>query len=164
LIFKLVLENSIAGVQLRKTWNKLLQPILKRFISAFDGDIDEDFLAHIVSNSPYGSGSRCISGWITAFCLFDARGESTEQCDETFWMKRYILDGMLYPDIDSGDIPPGSAEVDVKIVGRGIQEYHCFLFAGNMEVVSGSEENGDTVQNVPMWCCCLKKEKKNMGH
>jgi hypothetical protein len=73
---------------------------------------------------------------------------------------------MLYPDIDSGAIPPGSAEVDVKIVGCGMQEYHCVLFAGNMgmKVVSGSEENGDTVQNVPMWCCGLKKEKKNVDH
>ena len=148
-----------------KTWNTLLQPILKRFISAFDGDIDEDFWAHIVSSSSYGSGSRCISGWITAFCLFNKRGEFTEQC-EKFGMKRYILEGMLYPDIDSHDIPPGSAEVDVKIIGSDTQEYHSVLYAGNMgmKVVSGSEENGDRVQNVPMWCCCLKKEKKNVGH
>jgi len=73
--------------------------------------------------------------------------------------KPYLLDGVTYPIIDVLDIPPGSSEVDITIIDTSNKRWPSVLIAGNMgtKVTLGSGESGDTVQNVPMWCCCSRK-------
>lgn len=59
-------------------WYTLLEPVLVRFVLAFDAPEAEENLdfwqrvAHIDNN---GSGPDYLSGWITAFCAFNADGK-----------------------------------------------------------------------------------------
>ncbi|KAH9899272.1 hypothetical protein C8Q73DRAFT_639425 [Cubamyces lactineus] len=55
-------------------WADMLRPILNRFIIAFDGQIDTAFWQHIVYRQEVTSGEDNISGWITAFCVWDHEG------------------------------------------------------------------------------------------
>jgi hypothetical protein len=144
-------------------WHRMLKPILKKFISAFDGEVDDDFWGHVVTNGHLGSGTNTLGGWITAFCAFSVRGRFIENFKEDIrgWSGAgtpYVLDGVTYPIIDDLDIPSGSAAVDVTIIDTFNKEWPSILIAGNMgmKVIAESVE-GDVVQNVPMWCCCLKK-------
>ncbi|KAI0325323.1 hypothetical protein GY45DRAFT_1261031 [Cubamyces sp. BRFM 1775] len=55
-------------------WANMLRPILQRFVSAFDGQTDTAFWQHIVYRQEVMSGEDNISGWITAFCVWDHEG------------------------------------------------------------------------------------------
>ena len=104
-----------------REWHKMLRPILKKFVAAFDGQTDRDFWGHVVSARHYGSGSTTIGGWITAFCAFSERGDFRRGKDhfpDDGWgkMEIYKLEGVPYPTIESSEIPSGHADVNVKII------------------------------------------------
>jgi hypothetical protein len=59
-------------------WYKLLEPVLTRFVRAFDApDSAEnlDFWQKVADYRGGGSGPRYLSGWITAFCAFGSEGQ-----------------------------------------------------------------------------------------
>ncbi|KAF4614650.1 hypothetical protein D9613_003406 [Agrocybe pediades] len=59
-------------------WYHLLHPIIVRFVRAFDAPDSEenlDFWQKVAHYSGGGSGPRYLSGWITAFCVFDDEGK-----------------------------------------------------------------------------------------
>jgi hypothetical protein len=144
-----------------RAWKRLLMPVISKFIAAFDGEVDSDFWSHIVHQKSFGSGSKAIGGWITAFSVFtkngvwkgDGHAAARWEADRT----RYVLNEVTYPIIDAADIAPGMASVDIKIIdGIGV-EWPAMLIAGNMGMrVVG--ESSDTLQSFPMWCCYLKAE------
>jgi hypothetical protein len=58
-------------------WYHLLSPVIVQFIKAFDAPHDAknlDFWRRVVHYESEGSGSTYLGGWITAFCVFDAKG------------------------------------------------------------------------------------------
>lgn len=147
-----------------RAWAKMLKPILRKFIAAFDGEVDLDFWGHIVSEHHYGSGSSELGGWITAFSAISEKGLFTAGQDvlpNEMWgnpRKPYKLDGVPYPVISFSELAPGHAEVDLKIIDAGGVEYATALTAGNMGM---KIENNDTsLRNVPIWACYLKDEEK----
>ena len=147
-----------------RTWHRMLKPVIAKFIAAFDGELDVDFWGHIAHPQFGGSGTHTLGGWITAFCPFTEKGEfngNAHVAGITLQRPRYELEGVTYPVIDKADIPAGSAEVDIKIIDSAGVTFESVLIAGNMGMrVTG---DGDTVQNVPMWCCCLKAEEVMEG-
>ena len=152
-----------------RKWQSMLKPIIKKFIAAFDGEVDTDFWEHVVSNERIGSGSTAVAGWITAFCAFNLHGRFIDEFGYHAGGRRsrefnpYVLDGVSYPMINKAEIPCGTADVDVHLLDEdGRLVYETVLFAGNMgmRVTPGEGGKGDTVQNVPMWCCCLKDQEK----
>lgn len=59
-------------------WYYLLHPIISMFISAYDdpsAQTNIDFWQKVAHQSGGGSGPRFLSGWITAFCVFDEQGK-----------------------------------------------------------------------------------------
>ena len=143
-----------------KDWKRLLLPIITRFIKAYEGEIDTDFWSHIIHSQSYGSGSASIYGWITAFTIFTEQGSYMGDSNERglFYSQHpYVLDEVKYPQIKLNDVAVGSAEVDVLIVDGAGVEWKTMLIMGNMGMKVTRE---DTVQNVPMWACCLKKGEK----
>jgi hypothetical protein len=59
-------------------WFTMLEPVLTRFVRAFDApDSAEnlDFWQRVMHYSGGGSGPTWLSGWITAFCVFDKDGK-----------------------------------------------------------------------------------------
>lgn len=55
-------------------WYTMLKPILHQFIQAKKGEPDISFWQRICSNHDGGSGPTYLSGWITAFCVFNEDG------------------------------------------------------------------------------------------
>jgi hypothetical protein len=60
-------------------WRDLLKPVIARFVRAFepgyaDSKENLDFWQHVGSRQWGGSFPGWISGWITAFCVFDDHG------------------------------------------------------------------------------------------
>lgn len=145
-----------------RAWKRLLHPIIAKFVAAFDGEVDADFWGHIAHPNFFGSGSHTLGGWITAFCVFTEKGKFNGDALVNSWDNPdlgYVLDGVTYPIIGRGEIPSGSAEVDALIIDQYRRKWKSLLIAGNMglNVVQDLGQEGDTVQNLPMWCCCLKK-------
>jgi hypothetical protein len=59
-------------------WYNMLVPVISRFVKGFDdpsGDENTDFWSRVANYEHEGSGSKYISGWITAFCVFDRQGK-----------------------------------------------------------------------------------------
>lgn len=97
-------------------WYRLLRPILLRFIKAFDRpDSKEnlDFWSQVAHYESFGSGTTWLSGWITAFMVFDEKGLWTP--DKSDQDSELTIDGVSYPLLDSDEIPAGYAQVDVTL-------------------------------------------------
>ena len=65
------------GVQ-TTAWYHLLVPVISRFVKAFDdphGTENIDFWQRVAHFDGGGSGPTYLSGWITAFCVFNAEGK-----------------------------------------------------------------------------------------
>lgn len=58
-----------------KMWAAMLRPILRRFISAFDGEPDQAFWDNVVYRDDSVCGIDYLTGWITAFSVWTASGK-----------------------------------------------------------------------------------------
>ncbi|KAH7917922.1 hypothetical protein BV22DRAFT_1135007 [Leucogyrophana mollusca] len=169
-------------------WYHLLRPLILRFVRAFDdpdGPENLDFWGRVAHYKSAGSGPTWLSGWITAFCVFDAKGqwkgphinesvpeEASSAADQDVRLgespfappRSTILDGVSYPVIDTDDIPSGYAEVDVKLDDNGT-EFDTVLVAGSVGTMicsSGKTSVSptgvrDTVKPLPGWWMFVKK-------
>ena len=153
------------GEEPRK-WARLLRPIFHRFVSAFDGDHDVDFWNKVSVHYSLGSGTRFLSGWITAFCVWDSEGQwqgepSTEpvvRFGSTHFHPRREIDNVLYPSIDTQNIPMGFCQVDVK-VNDDYGSTECTMMAGHMATLVDGR-NRDTVKPLPSWFIFVKPGEK----
>lgn len=154
-------------------WAKLLQPILRRFVQAFDGEPDVDFWGRICHRHSGGSGPTYLSGWITTFCVWSSEGKwqgpplssfgspqrmgpSRKYSEKT----QLILDGVQYPVIDAdADVTVGFCEVDVKLNDNG-EIFDCLMVSGH--VGYQVEGNADTVRPFPAWFMFTKGEPKEV--
>jgi hypothetical protein len=155
-------------------WAKLLRPILRRFIGAFDGEPDIDFWGRVCFHQRGGSGPDRLSGWITTFCVWTCEGKwqgpplnlysSAVSEDSTVlpWPYGYdprqklILDGVLYPAIDRQDVPVGFCEVDVKLIDNG-KTFSCMMVSGH--VARKIEGDAETLRPFPAWFMFMKDGK-----
>ena len=55
-------------------WARMLRPIVRRFVGAFDGAPDVDFWERVADMDGY-CGRDLWSGWITAFCVWSPEGK-----------------------------------------------------------------------------------------
>jgi hypothetical protein len=156
-----------------RIWGTMIEPVVSKFIAAFDGEVDVEFWGHIASPVHMGSGSPTVGGWITAFCAFNGEGKFTGPVPENFisqeynWninyeQQTYSLGGVRYPIIDQSEIPAARCEVDLKIIDfRTDLVFETVMVAGNMAMKVGSDEErgGSRVQNLPTWFVGLMKER-----
>ncbi|CAL8075300.1 unnamed protein product [Orchesella dallaii] len=154
-------------------WYELLHPIISKFVDAKEGKIDQDFWKAIVDRKA-GSGYDYVSGWITAFCVFDIEGNWQRALEhgrgETplqKWLRsnqtggassnensNWLSNPNKWPRIDIKDIPSGIVEVDVKIDDHG-KEYQSLMLAGHM-AAEVTEMNGLTLKPALGWVIALK--------
>ncbi|KAI9566129.1 hypothetical protein HD554DRAFT_2174842 [Boletus coccyginus] len=178
------------GVQ-TTAWYHLLRPILSHFVSAYDDPTslkNLDFWNKVAHFNRGGSGPRYLSGWITAFCVFDEQGRwqgntfnehaknvkdplhlSGSQFAKTYLYPTDVpylaLDGFPYPRIDSSDVPCGYIHVDVKLNDNG-QLFDSMFVAGLIgSGISSTTKtkiscNGtrDTVRPILGWWYFTKRE------
>ncbi|KAI0642717.1 hypothetical protein C8Q79DRAFT_916812 [Trametes meyenii] len=111
-------------------WAEMLRPILRRFVSALDGERDLEFWKHIVYRDQSMCGQDDLSGWLTAFCVWKHDGtwnagplperipsapsparHPANACGRRRGYEefkgRYTLDGIPYFTIAVGSIPGG---------------------------------------------------------
>lgn len=160
-----------------RAFTSLLRPIIKQFIATFDAiaagrEPNMDFWGKICHEENMGSGPRYLSGWLTAFCVWNADGKwqgpkdiLTANAATLEAMKATDIstfDASVYGQISMNKIPVGFAEVPVKLDDNGL-ELSCMMVAGHVGArMIGSGEIHDTLQPEPHWFMfeVEKKEKE----
>jgi len=143
--------DRLATFPALKKWHALLMPIFDELVNASQGKHSVEFWSKVCSNHGGGSGPSYVSGWVTAFCCFNEKGEW--QGDRT--TIESVFDGKktasAYPFIDDNDIPPGIVSVPVTVDDNGT-EYKTKMFAGSMV-----QEQVDSMTLAPRldWCIAL---------
>lgn len=150
-------------------WAALLRPIFKRFVDAFDGEPDRDFWGRVCHYKSFGSGPTYLSGWITAFCVWNNEGKwqgpplSSKDSAHFEYLKSTLqtlsLDGVDYPIIDSEDVPTGFCEVDVKVDDNGT-ELECMMVSGHLATLVEGDKR-DSVRPSPSWFMFVKSDVKD---
>ncbi|KAI5819628.1 hypothetical protein BZA77DRAFT_158857 [Pyronema omphalodes] len=139
-------------------WYECITPVLKHFISAFDGADLSAFFNRICHYESGGSGPTYLSGWISLFCAFNDEGQwqlcrlgeivEDEHLGKMKWLTR----------VDTTDIPMGYGEVSVTVDDNGY-EFHATMLAGSTGYkVLG--ENNDTLAPHNTWWVFSQKDKK----
>lgn len=135
---------------------QLLRPVLEHFVASFDNPSSPGVLefwnrcAHKLSG---GSGPIYLSGWITAFCFWDEDGKSLcgnqrvgRVAQEKFagYRDGCELDGVLFHNVETDDIPLGASSVPVKLNDNG-DLYETKMLAGMVGIQATS--SGQTLDN-----------------
>ncbi|XRM43809.1 hypothetical protein ABZX51_006964 [Aspergillus tubingensis] len=138
---------------------RLLRPVLQNFIISFDKPTSEsvrEFWGLCADRISGGSGPSYLSGWITAFCYWDEKGQpmdkGTPGCE---------LDGVQFHRVDFDDIPGAFASVPMKVNDNGT-EYETELVAGVIGIqasggkqttaaIGDAEAQQDTIQPASGW-------------
>ncbi|KAH8675252.1 hypothetical protein BX600DRAFT_507504 [Xylariales sp. PMI_506] len=130
------------------TWfAERLRPVLRGLVASFEVDDVAapnpevvDFWSRIVHYMS-GSGADTLSGWITAFCLWDEKGEllvpKPSSCAQSKSMAASLppflhLDGVLYDEIEMQKIPAGYGTVPVTVMGDQSAPVEMQLLAGSV--------------------------------
>ncbi len=127
-------------------FTELLKPIVEYFIRSFDVPDDpgvRSFWTRIAHQNG-GSGRHYLSGWITAFCFWDAGGKclfkAPAGADDTNDRSASYptspgcnIDGTLYHRVDTNDIPSGYVSVPVTVDDNG-RLYKTRMMAGSMGI------------------------------
>ncbi|KAF4618484.1 hypothetical protein D9613_009747 [Agrocybe pediades] len=144
-------------------WANLLRPILRRFVSAFDGEPDITFWGKVCHHYNMGSEGTYLSGWITAFCVWSNEGKwqgpklsPDPEAYHPSGVLKLQLDGVDYAYVDSNDVPTGFCEVDVKLDDNG-EEFDCMMVSGHLARVT-TGDNLDTIRPMPAWFMFIKEE------
>lgn len=123
-------------------WYDMLKPILNEFAAARANKSNPKFWNGICSRLEIG-GKSFISGWMTAFAVFNEDGVWAEECKP-------------WPVINT--IPSGIVSVDLKLAdGGGV--YDCLIIAGH--VGYEIEEDNCTLRPQIGWGLGLKSVRRN---
>lgn len=165
----------------------LLKPVVSRFVQSFDDPTSTeviDFWQRIAHFDAGGSGPSYYSGWITAFCFWDKEGKPLLRNIAAGWQEReyapwknsrypeLILDGEVYHQVDSSEVPQGFLSVPVKINDNGF-EVAALMIAGSVGIsVSSSGEKlaaednkigNDTFAPASGWWMFAKKSEEELA-
>ncbi|RAK82051.1 DUF4419 domain-containing protein [Aspergillus fijiensis CBS 313.89] len=155
----------------------LLRPVLTRFVACFDdptGPAAREFWGRCVHRLIPGSGEDFLSGWITAFCFWNAQGQLIPDTGLHEGTIKCELDGVRYPYINTSATPPGFSSVPLHVNDNGV-DYETMMVAGMigidakssgrpLEEPFGDETTGlDSLQPVAGWVMYHKKDKSEVG-
>ncbi|RMJ25517.1 hypothetical protein PHISP_03627 [Aspergillus sp. HF37] len=129
------------------TFAQLLRPVLERFVASFDSPAlpeVKDFWARCAHRYSGRSGPDYLSGWITAFCFWDADGRSLHHRGQ----RGCELDGVEFHLVDTKDIPSGFASVPVNVNNNGVM-YDTKMVAGmvGIQATPNGQVGGPAVQS-----------------
>ncbi|EGC28748.1 hypothetical protein DICPUDRAFT_159767 [Dictyostelium purpureum] len=120
-------------------WLNYLNPIVDKLIETANGSPDTEWWNKIVNRVGGGSGPTYLSGWITAFCAFDAKGKYIMENKKEFKSMWGDAQTTEWSFIDTGDVIRGYVSCPVKINDNG-KEYNTEFYAGHM-AYSLSDDN-----------------------
>jgi hypothetical protein len=160
--------NSYGGNCIK--WAGMLELITHEFVESSKGNVNLDFWSKVCHYSGGGSGPSYISGWITAFCVFNSDGKwqgNVEYSDDRHnpWGLMKLEDEKKvekvenkFPNvcIDTSDIPCGYLTVDVKVDDNG-HEFDTLMIAGH----TGFDAVGVSISPKLTWHIAMKGDKTN---
>ncbi|PTB52524.1 hypothetical protein M431DRAFT_496852 [Trichoderma harzianum CBS 226.95] len=121
-------------------WSSLLTKVAEKMVETFDkpdSQTTKDFWMRAVHHTGKdGSGTvKSLSGWITAFCYWDAEGKKIYQLRDVEGpaadKKRFIIDDTAFPIIRAADVPIALAEVPIMFLDyRSFTCYETTAIAG----------------------------------
>ncbi|MCO5578965.1 hypothetical protein L7F22_032816 [Adiantum nelumboides] len=116
-------------------WASMLKKISRQFVQASRNEVDSEFWSKICHYTAGGSGPSYLSGWITAFCVFDGEGnwQATSFAIPRSRFSRHSSEpqNLEFPVIETSNIPPGYVTVDVTVDDNGT-EHKTLMFAGHL--------------------------------
>ena len=122
---------------------RMLRPVISRFVRSFEKPTSAEttqFWQQIANHISGGSGPSYYTGWITAFCFWDAEGRRLHQRQRRG--DELELDGVKYYMVDSDEVPPGYSTVPVTIDDNG-DVFAATMIAGSVGITctaSGEKE------------------------
>ncbi|GIZ45724.1 hypothetical protein CKM354_000887900 [Cercospora kikuchii] len=129
----------------------ILRPILKYFLMSFEEPASpavKDFWGKIAHHQSGHSGPTYLSGWITAFCFWDEKGQSLVRLPDE---KGCELNDVLYHRVDTKQIPSGYVSVPAKLNANG-KVHHTKILAGSVGIqASHSPSHSSTGMPSPEW-------------
>ncbi|MCJ1271018.1 hypothetical protein MMC22_010917 [Lobaria immixta] len=148
----------------------LLKPVISWFVKSFDNPSSTEvisFWQRVAHVHNQGSGPTFYSGWITAFCFWDQDGNSMYREGKSRRVPNLNLDGVIYHQIDSNEVPLGFSSVPVKVNDNG-DEFDAMMVAGSVGIhcTSSGDELGqglvglDTVAAKTGWWMFEKKSQE----
>ncbi|KAN0031309.1 hypothetical protein ACTA71_010398 [Dictyostelium dimigraforme] len=143
------ITSNVDG-EVMKRWTEMLSPIIDKIIDSVNGKPDTQWWNRIANQESDGSGPSYLSGWITAFCVFNNDGKwlGNNNSRSSFTGKKSNTDWIF---VDTNEIPKGFLFVPVKIDDNGT-EYNTEFFAGHMAI---STTKNSIIPNID-WCILLK--------
>lgn len=137
-------------------WYNLLVPILDEFVQSSQGNVNTEFWNKICHHISTGSGPSYLSGWITAFTVFDSKGVyQGKESSIVTWNGISIKNGK-WPVIKTKDVTSGVVTVPVTINDNGT-EYETNMFAGQLVY---DVHNGNQLQPRSDWFIAIIDPKK----
>ncbi|KAL7913594.1 hypothetical protein GGI35DRAFT_437968 [Trichoderma velutinum] len=140
-------------------WSRLLTKVMEKMVETFDkpdSQTSKDFWMRAVHHTGSdGSGTvEALSGWITAFCYWDAEGRKISQLGDVEGRgrnrKRFIIDNVHFPIIPAAAVPKAVAEVPVIFLDHASHKrYETTAIAGFVGAKSSASREGyphDTFQ------------------
>jgi len=137
-------------------WADMLEAIIAQFMTVLSGDIDYSFWSRICNHEGGGSGPTYLSGWITAFCVFNEKGQwlgDNKEINTGFKGKKTTE----YHFIDMDEIPAGYVTVPVKIDENGTI-HESLMFAGHLLIET---EDKFTICPKPTWAIVLRPKDES---
>ncbi len=131
-------------------WYRVLRPVLAGFVGTFldpEGAATTRFWQGIVDeHRPNGSGRVTYSGWITAFCYWDEKGQCLHT-SRSGWGGSSDNAGSVR--LSRSDIPVGFSKVPVTLLNKGV-EIPTEMVAGSVAIkVRKFDEGGDSPGSSP---------------
>ncbi|KAM9966224.1 hypothetical protein ACTFIR_006419 [Dictyostelium discoideum] len=108
-----------------KEWVSMLHPIIDQFISTSMGKPNIEWWNQI-ADKKQSSGSVNLTGWITAFCVYDKNGKwigNKKDTTNSQWLR-----------INFDSIPLGYLSTPITLIDFDRQEYKCDLLSGHMTI------------------------------
>ena len=115
-----------------ETFASLLVPVVDNFIHSFEAPESEtvtSFWSKIAHHEDMGSGPTYLSGWITAFCFWNADGKSLYRLESN----GCEISGVKFHKVDTDEIPEGFVSVPVTVDDNGIL-YKTRMAAGSVGI------------------------------
>lgn len=140
--------------QLMTKWHGMLAPVLDSLVSSASGHDELNFWDRVCHHKGGGSGPSYLSGWITVFVPFSAKGQW--QGDFRF-RSRGTDELQLWPDVEMGKLPVGAVSVPVLVDDNGIQ-YETQMIAG--QVAHDVCGDGSILRPRSDWCIAYEGHPK----
>jgi len=162
-----------------KKWHQLLVPVLDEFVLSAQGSPNIEFWDRICCHLGGGSGPRYLSGWVTVFSVFSAKGvwqgdlrpeddrqvrrtknpfDREDRTTDNDSHKAEKAEQALWPKIDTNDLPLGVLMVPVLVDDNGV-EYDTKMFAGQF-AYEAIGNHGTALRPRTDWCIAYEGKPK----